>query len=102
MHKERKRERRFESMSVSRVGMALRLPWKLTYCRRIQQVEERYGIRFMHFVGDGDSSVNPTLVSSVPMWAVPFRRLNVKIMVLRLVGEACLGSSILQGEGKAH
>ena len=45
----------------------------------------------MHFVGDDDSSVYPTLVSSIPVWAIPFRRLNVQIMVLRLVGEASPG-----------
>lgn len=31
-----------------------------------KQVEERYGLRYIRFVGDGDSSVYPTLVSSVP------------------------------------
>lgn len=56
-----------------------------------KQAEERYSIRFMYFVGDDDSSVYPTLVSSIPVWAIPFRRLNVQIMVLRLVGEASPG-----------
>ena len=33
-----------------------------------QEAERVHGMWYMHFVGDGDSSVHATLVQSVPVW----------------------------------
>lgn len=33
-----------------------------------KEAERVHGVRYMRFVGDGDSSVYPTLVQSVPVW----------------------------------
>ena len=33
-----------------------------------KKVESKQGVRYMRFVGDGDSSVNPASLENVPMW----------------------------------
>ena len=32
------------------------------------QAEKMHGLRYMRFVGDGDSLVYPTLLDNVPVW----------------------------------
>ena len=36
--------------------------------------EKEHGVRYINFVGDGDSSVYPTLVSSVPGWGYSIKK----------------------------
>ncbi len=40
------------------------------------EAERVHGVRYMKFVGDGDSSVNPTLVQNVPVWGHAIRKLE--------------------------
>lgn len=42
--------------------------------------EKQHGVRYINFVGDGDSSVYPTLVSNVPGWGIQSRSKSVLIM----------------------
>ena len=41
-----------------------------------KQAEERHSVRYIRFVGDGDSSVYPTLVSSVPVWGYAIQKIE--------------------------
>ena len=36
--------------------------------------EKQHGVRYINFIGDGDSSVYPTLVSNVPGWGYSIKR----------------------------
>ena len=38
--------------------------------------EEKHGVRYIRFVGDGDSSVYPSLVSSVPVWGYAIQKIE--------------------------
>ena len=40
------------------------------------EAEKVHGVRYMNFVGDGDSSVYPTLVQNVPVWGHDIRKLE--------------------------
>ena len=40
-----------------------------------QQSEQQHGLRYIRFIGDGDSSVHPTLVSGVP-WGYAIRKME--------------------------
>ena len=33
-----------------------------------KQAESKHGVRYLRFIGDGDSSVYPTLIQYVPVW----------------------------------
>ena len=37
---------------------------------------ERHGLRYIEFIGDGDSSVYPTLLSQVPVWGHAIRKIE--------------------------
>lgn len=41
-----------------------------------KQAEQVHGVRYMHFVGDGDSSVYPTLLQNVPGWGHAIKKLE--------------------------
>ena len=40
------------------------------------EAEKVHGVRYMNFVGDGDSSVYPTLVQNVPVWGQAIKKLE--------------------------
>ena len=40
------------------------------------QCEKVHGVRYMRFIGDGDSSVYPTLVTNVPIWGHAIRKIE--------------------------
>ncbi len=37
-----------------------------SFCEGFTNAEQMHGIRFTKFIGDGDSSVHPTLIQNVP------------------------------------
>ena len=39
-----------------------------------QVAEKQHGVRYMRFIGDGDSSVNPTLVANVSVWGYDIQK----------------------------
>ena len=41
-----------------------------------QQAERVHGVRYMRFIGDGDSSVYPTLIQNVPGWGRHIKKLE--------------------------
>ena len=41
-----------------------------------KNVERKYGLRYIRFVGDGDSSVYPTLIAEVPVWGHAIRKIE--------------------------
>ena len=41
-----------------------------------QEAENKYGLRYTTYVGDGDSSVYPSLIASVPGWGHAIRKLE--------------------------
>ena len=41
-----------------------------------QAAEKTHGVRYMRFVGDGDSSVYPTLLTSVPEWGRDIKKIE--------------------------
>ena len=41
-----------------------------------KQAESKYGLRYIQFIGDGDSSVYPTLLSQVPVWGHAIRKIE--------------------------
>ena len=55
----------FQTISVSRTGITLLLRWKQTsYLKAFEHVSSNM-MSFL-YIGDGDSSVYPTLISSIP------------------------------------
>ena len=40
------------------------------------QAEQVHGVRYMRFIGDGDSSVYPTLLANVPDWGSDIRKIE--------------------------
>ena len=44
------------------------------------EAERVHGVRYTQFIGDGDSSVYPTLLTSVPGWGQAIKKLSVQIM----------------------
>ena len=43
------------------------------------EAERVHGVRYTRFIGDGDSSVYPTLLTSVPGWGQAIKKLSVQI-----------------------
>ena len=41
-----------------------------------KMAETKYGLRYTKFIGDGDSSVYPTLVTEVPGWGHVIRKVE--------------------------
>ena len=41
-----------------------------------QEAESNYGLRYTKFVGDGDSSVHPSLITGVPQWGHAIRKIE--------------------------
>ena len=41
-----------------------------------KMAEERHGVRYIRFVGDGDSSVCPSLVAGVPIWGYAIQKIE--------------------------
>ena len=41
-----------------------------------QEAESKYGLRYINFVGDGDSSVYPSLIAGVPQWGHAIRKIE--------------------------
>jgi len=41
-----------------------------------EQAEREHGVRYLRMVGDGDSSVYPTLVENVPVWGYAIQKLE--------------------------
>ena len=42
----------------------------------VKMAETKYGLRYTTFIGDGDSSVYPTLVPEVPGWGHVIRKVE--------------------------
>ncbi len=40
------------------------------------EAEKVHGVRYIHFIGDGDSSVHPTLIQNVPGWGHAIKKLE--------------------------
>ncbi len=40
------------------------------------EAEKVHGVWYMKFVGDGDSSVYPTLIQNVPVWGPAIKKLE--------------------------
>ena len=64
--------------------------------------EKEHGVCYINFVGDSDSSVYPTLVSSVPGWGVYSKIARMCKprfeMLLSIIKTADKGQAILQGQ----
>ena len=41
-----------------------------------QKAESQHGVRYLRFIGDGDSSVHPDLVAKVPVWGYAIRKIE--------------------------
>ena len=41
-----------------------------------QEAESNYGLRYTKFVGDGDRSVHPSLITGVPQWGHAIRKIK--------------------------
>ena len=41
-----------------------------------KEAEAKYGLRYTKFVGDGDSSVYPSLITGVPQWGHIIRKIK--------------------------
>lgn len=54
--------------------MVHHLPWIIV--EGFRQAEKRHGLRYIKIVGDGDSSVYPSLISSVPVWGRSIRKIE--------------------------
>ena len=52
-----------KSIPASKTGKKPHLLWKQT---GFKAAETQHGMRYINFIGDGDSSVYPTLVTGVP------------------------------------
>lgn len=61
-------------MFAIRTGLTLHPQWKWTL--GFEQVEREHGVRYIRMVGDGDSSVYPTLVENVPVWGYAIQKLE--------------------------
>ena len=48
-----------------------------------QEAESNYGLRYTKFVGDGDSSVHPSLITGVPQWGYAIRKIECAIKCYR-------------------
>ena len=46
-----------------------------------QKSEEMHGVRYMQFIGDGDSFVHPTLLYHVTGWEGTSRKWNAQIIL---------------------
>ena len=56
-------------MTAINIGMPLLRKWKSTSLwRGLSKQKKVHGLRYTQFVGDGDSSVYPTLIQRVPGW----------------------------------
>ena len=42
----------------------------------LKKAESKHGVRYMRFVGDGDSSVHPALLENVPRWGRYIKKLE--------------------------
>ena len=60
---------------ASKTGKVHLLPWKSDIILKgFLAAEKQHGVRYINFVGDGDSSVYPTLVSNVPGWGYSIKK----------------------------
>ena len=53
-----------------------------------KQAEKTHGVRYLRFVGDGDSSVYPTLIQHVPVWSRFIKKMecaNHAVQVLSII-----------------
>lgn len=48
--------------------MLLLQRWRLIILEGFRKAEQTHGVRYIRFVGDGDSSVFPTLRQNLPIW----------------------------------
>ena len=51
-----------------------------------QEAENKYGLCYTNYVGDEDSSINPSLIASVPGWGMPLENWSVLIIVSNATG----------------
>lgn len=50
-----------------------------------RRAERDHGVRYITFIGDGDSSVYQTLIAEVPGWGRAIKRWNVPIMLVNVI-----------------
>ena len=67
-------------INVSTTGMNLQLPWRLIILKGFQESEAQYGLRYINYNGDGDSSVQPALVSGL-LWGSDIKKLECATML---------------------
>ena len=66
------------------------------------KAEATHGVRYAHFVGDGDSSVYPTLLSSLPVWGRDIKKIECANHACKCYRSSLekLASEIQSTEGK--
>ena len=51
------------------------------------EAERVHGLRYMKFIGDGDSSIHPTLIQNVPVWDHAIQKLECATTCLSAIVE---------------
>lgn len=41
-----------------------------------RQAEQQHGVRYIRFIGDGDSSVYPALIAGIPAWGYAIKKVE--------------------------
>ena len=67
-----------KNMIAIKTGQGYLLQWKHIILEDFLPAEKEHGVCYINFVGDGDSSVYPTLVSSVPGWGILSKSKNAQ------------------------
>ena len=62
-------------ISTNAIGQILNQKWRHQQYLKAN-AEKVHAVRYMHFVGDGDSSVYPTLLQEVPVWGRHIKKLE--------------------------
>ena len=66
-----------------------------------RQAEQQHGVRYIRFIGDGDSSVYPALIAGIPTWGYTIKRWNVQIMPPSVTVEKLAQDNLsYRGKGK--
>ena len=63
------------NINVSRIGMLHPLRWT-DILDGFLKAEQIRGVRYTRFIGDGDSSVFPTLRETVPIWGFDIQKVE--------------------------
>lgn len=64
-------------MSATKIKIDRRQKWKLDIILDgFKKAEQTHGVRYMRFIGDGDSSMYPTLLENVPIWGHDIKKIE--------------------------